>query len=569
MNWIRNMKIRWKLITLSSVFAFLLIAIGGAGFIYMKQMAEDTKFMHDELLDPTKRLGKILENNRVMDTLMLEAILAEDPDAVDQSLAEIEVLIDEAISYETPDLFVDDVVSMDEYVETIINFSETREASLDLALEGKYDEAYTYYIENVKQVGDEAKGSIEKLLAHYETDSERVYEENEQRITKANTIFLSLIIGGFILGLLLAIGIIRMIRIPLENLQSLMAEAETGDLTVRSSYNSDDEIGQLSASFNNMIQSVVQTLQVVNTTTDSVVSSSVELSASAEQSTQATAEIAITIQDMASGADDQLRSIEDSSATMLQIANYAEQITNNAQSATDRANESTDISREGRSSIEEMIEQMNLINTNVTGLAGAVRALSARSEEIGSINESVTAIADQTNLLALNAAIEAARAGEQGLGFAVVADEVRKLAEQSAQSAEQIATLILTIQEETEDTLRSVNSATKDVARGIEVAHHSSESFTKIEVSVLDVTQQIRSVSEAIVELSDGTNQVMNTFNHVRDTAESAAASSQNVSAGTEEQHASMEEVESSADSLARAAEELSSAIEAFKLPND
>ncbi len=112
--------------------------------------------------------------------------------------------------------------------------------------------------------------------------------------------------------------------------------------------------------------------------------------------------------------------------------------------------EARDVTEQGLHAAAEANEAMAAVRDSSQAVSEAIGELSAKSQQIGSIVQTITAIAGQTNLLALNAAIEAARAGEQGKGFAVVAEEVRKLAEDSQHAAEEIGTLITQVQAETE-----------------------------------------------------------------------------------------------------------------------
>jgi methyl-accepting chemotaxis protein len=165
-----------------------------------------------------------------------------------------------------------------------------------------------------------------------------------------------------------------------------------------------------------------------------------------------------------------------------------------------------------------------------TELAGAIEDLSARSEKIGGIVDTITGIAEQTNLLALNAAIEAARAGEQGRGFAVVAEEVRKLAEVSQQAAGTIGGLIAEIQR----------------------------------VAGAAVTIVNEEAGGAFERIAAGSATVAGSLDEVAAVAEQTSASSQQVSASAEESSAAAEQIAASAQELAATAVELRSVASAF-----
>ena len=566
MGFLKNMKVGKKLLVLIMIAGVLLLAIGGIGYAYMQSMAKDTKSMYKDQLVTINTLSQIKNNDLLMDGYMLESMVSDNKAFKADMQNKIKELINQNIEMETPSLFTEKAVSFEEYGNMVKGFSDLRSQSLELAAQNKNKEAYQFYLDNVKPQRERMSNAANKLITYHKDLADQVDRQNDQKVASASTIFVIMIAVGLIVLIAMGTLISRMITRPLTGIQGLLAKASEGDFTGQAQYKSKDELGHLAVSYNHMLDSVKETMQMVSENAEMVVASSAQLTASAQQSTDASSHIATTIQELASGSDRQLRSVEDSADAVGQISDYAEKINKNVSAVTDNANETAHISAEGKKSIDKMISQMNEINQNVTGLGKTVQALSDRSAQIGSINDAITAIADQTNLLALNAAIEAARAGEHGKGFAVVADEVRKLAEQSVQSAEQIARLIETIQTDTDETLHSMETTAKGVAIGIDVAQTAGASFDKIEKSIIDVTRQIGDVASAISQLSDGTQQVSSSIQFVKDIAEEAAASSQTVSAGTEEQVASMEEIESSATNLSRISDELQEAVQRFKL---
>jgi methyl-accepting chemotaxis protein len=152
------------------------------------------------------------------------------------------------------------------------------------------------------------------------------------------------------------------------------------------------------------------------------------------------------------------------------------------QSTSDAMNEFVDSTVQNSKRAMELVEKMDAINVQVSGI-------------LGILNE-VESIAKQTNLLALNAAIEAARAGEAGRGFAVVADEVRNLSESTNKFSRQIRALVGNVNASLISAEQSINSlAATDMT-------FVMESKQRVEVMMADLSELNETIARNADELN-------------------------------------------------------------------
>ena len=389
--------------------------------------------------------------------------------------------------------------------------------------------------------------------------------EKTQQISSAIlylTIALS-VIGGMIVSSL----IIRSINKPIKKMNVRLKEIAEGegDLTQGIFIKTRDELGEMASSFNLMVGKLRELIKSVASSAEQVAAASEQLSASAEETTKSTELIASTVQEVAAGADKQVQNLNETNVTVTHLTSLVNQVVERAEIVSSTSVQASDKAVDGNQSISNIIYHMDEINVTVNRLADKVRTLGDRSSQINQIIGVITGIANQTNLLALNAAIEAARAGEHGKGFAVVADEVRKLAEQSSNSAQQIAALISDIETDTAETVYTMNDTTNKVSDGIGLIQEAGSAFQLIEKAVQEVSFQIQEVKSAIHELSAGSAQVEKGVEIVAAISNGTAGGTQSISASAEEQLAAMEEITASSTSLTRMAEELQDLIKKFK----
>ncbi len=233
----------------------------------------------------------------------------------------------------------------------------------------------------------------------------------------------------------------------------------------------------------------------------------VELRGGAEHVLSASAQVASSAQVLSQGASSQAASLEETSASMEEMASMTRKNAENALQAAGLMN--------------EVASKVDESNQALTSMVHAMASIRDSSAKVSRIIKTIDEIAFQTNILALNAAVEAARAGEAGMGFAVVADEVRSLAQRSAQAAKDTAGLI----EE------SISNAQEGERRVEQV----TRSIGAITTTVSTVKGLVDEVSAASQQQSQGLDQVTQAITQIEQVTQSTTATAEESAAASEQ----------------------------------
>jgi methyl-accepting chemotaxis protein len=336
-----------------------------------------------------------------------------------------------------------------------------------------------------------ARTLLGKLQELQENVALAEYQEAVAQESSTTKINIGLLVGGLVIGILLAFVIIRNLMSQLGGepgyAAAIVTEVAAGNLTVDIQTKPGDTKSLLAA-MKGMVDKLSQVVSEVSTGAEGITGAAEQVSATAQSLSQATSE--------------QAAGVEETSASVEQMTASIAQNTENAKVTDAMASKAATEAAEGGEAVKSTVAAMKQI-----------------AKKIVIIDD----IAYQTNLLALNAAIEAARAGEHGKGFAVVAAEVRKLAERSQVAAQEIGEV---------------------ASSSVELAERAGQLLDQIVPNIKKTSDLVQEITAASEEQSTGVAQINSAVSQLSQTTQQNAAGSEQLAATAEEMSSQAEELQ-------------------------
>lgn len=460
---IYNMKLRKKMLTLTSVIGGILLLIGIISIVSLSALNNRTKEIGSYWLPSlalTENMDTLASEYRIA---QFEYLTTEDDKLMaeyETKLTDLEKEIQECskaykIHSDTDKkLFNEATAHWNSYNEKSKEILELSKANNQVAAKeimlGEAGEAYNAF-----------HLVCNKLVDYNEEESKKVERKAIITYEVIIKVILILIVIAIIFTSIITHTVIGAIVEPVDKVRQLILEIMKGNFSYRSDYKSKDEFGELTENINRFIEeltsiindeiSLLEKMAEGNFTISTTVEEKYigdfspilvsllkinhnlggvlsNVSVTANQVNLTSEQMAAEAQALAEGATEQAGTVEELMATV-------EEVSNQSIVSADAATEVSNMVGEVKKQTEDSNQQMKRV-------VESMEIITKTSDEISSIITTIENIASQTNLLSLNASIEAARAGAAGRGFAVVANEIGQLAKECAEAASNTRNLI-------------------------------------------------------------------------------------------------------------------------------
>jgi len=341
--------------------------------------------------------------------------------------------------------------------------------------------------------------------------------------------FATLMFAAFIYSRWICRDVLR----PINDLASKVKDAAESRQTAIAPVTTDDEIGELTASFNRMNVVLENQMQGARETLNSIGEAVQDLGRIMENLSSVSSE-------QAADATEHATSMQEVTSTSEEIAATLRSIAENAQNVEEVAGKSLSSCRSGQEQLEEVITELDTAGSRSSELGMRMLSLQEQANRIEGILKFIQEISEKTNLIALNASIEASAVSDEEQRFPIIAQEMRKLAEKTLSGAKEIRSVLEDLQEATGKAIISTEEGEKKVGAARESSEKAAEHFQSIihwagetsraaqeiaissnqQTSATDhLASALGEIKDVASRFADGTTHLNNFMNELKETA--------------------------------------------------
>ena len=540
---IKNLKIRLKLYILIGVALLGMLIISGMSFFLMGRMNDMTSDIATSWLpsvDVARELSATISNIRLNELEYLTAGSADKEESSLQSLQDGIKTMD-ALLAEYGDMIDEEERNFYDNANILwTQYQTADEEMMAFAKQGRMENARGILDGESEALFNSLNSAFDDIITYNTEGSDDAAAESASLYRTAVLTMAAVVIAIILVGVFFSFVIIRLIKTPISEIENAAIKMAEGDLDVKISYTSKDELGVLAAQVGRLIHKLQMIIEDEDQFLAKMAEGDFTVDSTCEEAyTGGFYPLLVSFRGIADKLNDTMLQISQSSS---QVASGADQVSNGAQALAQGATEQASSVQELAATIDEISNKVNQNADNARQASKAAGCVSVKmdvskekmqqmtqamgdisscSSEIGKIMKIIEDIAFQTNILALNAAVEAARAGTAGKGFAVVADEVRNLANKSTEASENISALI-------ENSLRAVEN-------GTQIVDDTAQSLIQAVNDVNEMTGIIEQISEASSDQADSIAQIIVGIDQISSVVQTNSATAEESAAASEE----------------------------------